>query len=213
MTKKEFLKLQRALEPELPQFSSRGEIMYLQPADSLLRGIHFDSSAFSKTAFYISAFVMPLCVPTSSIVLSYGKRLRINGILDAWDSNRPKLQQELLQAIRDEGLPFLETVETLGDFIEYVRTIGTDIRQLEALGYTLARHGKTKEALKVLAQINEIKPTYQWASDLQNEALALDTLLKRDISDAQQLLIQNEIKARKTLRLPEPLQTASLITH
>jgi hypothetical protein len=207
MTKKDFLKLQRALEPELPQFISRGDIMYLPPVDSLLRGIHFDPSGFSKTAFYISAFVMPLCVPTSSIVLSYGKRLRINGTLDAWDSNRPKLQQELLQAIHEEGFPFLETIQTLNDFVEYVKTVGTNIRDLEALGYTLARNGNTNEALKVFAQITEIIPANQWESDLQTEVLALTTLLKRDPSEAQQVLTQNEMKAREILRLPEPLQT------
>src|SRR5215469_9526241 len=147
--------------------------MYLPPADTLLRGIHFDSSGFSKTSFYLSVFVMPLCVPTTCLVLSHGKRLRINGKFDGWDSNRPKLQQELLAAILDEGLPFLETIQTLADFIEYLKVSGSELRILEALGYALARTERTKEALKVFDQIAKVHPNYQWETDLQNRVCAL----------------------------------------
>ena len=77
MTKKEFLTLQESLLPELPGFIARGDIMYVAPATSLLRGINFDSSGFSKEKFYVSSFVMPLCVPSQYLALTFGDRLRI----------------------------------------------------------------------------------------------------------------------------------------
>jgi hypothetical protein len=206
VTKKEFLRLQKTLERELPQFISRGDMMYLPPADSLLRGIHFDSSGFSKTAFYVSVFVMPLCVPTTCLVLSHGKRLRINGKFDGWDSNSPKLQQELLAAIQDEGLPFLETIQTLADFIEYMKVFGSDLRVLEALGYALARSERAEEALKVFDQIAQVNANYQWETDLQNQVFALASQLQQDPLAAQYFLGQNELKTRQILQLPEPLR-------
>jgi hypothetical protein len=207
VTKKEFFRLQKTLEPELPQFICRGDIMYLSPTESLLRGISFYSSGFSKTAFYVSVFVMLLSVPATCLVLSHSKRLLIDGKFDAWDSNKPELQEDLLKAIQEQGLPFLESVSSLPDFIAYTKGSPSNIRTLEVVGYAMARSGRVDEAIETFEQIMKVDPQYQWVADLQSQVLSLSNQLKRDPLNAQIFLAQNEMATRQILKLPQPVGT------
>ena len=84
MTTKEFIALEKSLLPDLPDFAVKGPLMFIPPAERLLRGISFEGSSFDKTSFYVTVFVMPLCIPTKhlyfNLVIASGtKRARIAG--------------------------------------------------------------------------------------------------------------------------------------
>jgi hypothetical protein len=203
VTKKEFLTLQNSLLPELPGFVARGDIMYIAPATSLLRGIDFDSSGFRKEKFYVSSFIMPLCVPHQHLVLTFGDRLRIDGRLDDWSNGQPRLQTDLLGAIKTQALPLLERVKTLGEFVELIEPTCENSRSLEARGYALARLGRSVEAIQTFRALLNMPTTYQWEIDLAAQASSLLRVLESDPMQAKELVINVEKETRRNLKLPE----------
>jgi hypothetical protein len=203
VTRKEFLKLQLSLLPELPQFKARGDMMYMPPAASLLRGISFCGSSFGKQKFYVSMFVMPLCVPSKSLTLSFGNRLRIGGTYDNWSDDRPDLREELLEAIKTQAIPFFDSIQSLNEFVEFVEPTSVNSRRLEARGYALTRLGRSKEAIATLGSLLQIEATFQWEVDLAKEASSLLIVLKSDPDYAKELMIKIEQETRTNLKLPE----------
>jgi hypothetical protein len=154
MTTKEFNKIGQALLPDFPELVLHGKLLYMPPTESLLNGILFETSGFSKTPFYINVFVMPLFVPSQYLTLSYGNRLESPTKPFGWDSQRTNLVPNLRDAIRSRAMPFLTAIRTLGGFISYLRSHRVeDIRSLEALGYALARSGSVKESIEALDKI------------------------------------------------------------
>ena len=95
MTTKEFVSLEKSLLPEFPGFAIKGPLMFIPPAERLLRGISFEGSSFDKTSFSVSMFVMPLCVPTKHLYLNFGNRVRHKGGGDRWNMEMPNLVTEL----------------------------------------------------------------------------------------------------------------------
>ena len=203
MTKKEFLTLQESLLPELPGFIARGDIMYVAPATSLLRGINFDSSGFSKEKFYVSSFVMPLCVPSQYLALTFGDRLRIGGRLDDWSTSQPRLQVDLLEAIKTQALPFLEKVKGLSEFVELIEPTCENSRSLEARGYALARLGRSTEAIQTFRALLKMPTEYRWEIDLAEQGASLLTVLEQDPRQAKELVINIEKETKRNLKLPE----------
>jgi hypothetical protein len=51
LTTREFVSLEKSLLPELPGFAIKGPLMFIPPAERLLRGISFEGSSFDKTSF------------------------------------------------------------------------------------------------------------------------------------------------------------------
>jgi tetratricopeptide (TPR) repeat protein len=197
------LHLQQSLLPELSGFIARGDIMYMTPAVELLRGINFSGSGFSKQNFYVSTFIMPLCVPTKHLTLSFGGSLRIIGQLDSWSADRTHLKEELAEAIGTQAKPFLDSVASLDEFVERIEPISANPRNLEARGYALARLGRSDEAIETLRSLLQINPTYQWEIDLAREASSLLTALEHDPNRAKEITLNIEQQTRRNLKLPE----------
>ena len=90
MTTKEFVSLEKRLLPELPGFAIKGPLMLIRPVECMLRGISFEGSSFDKTSFYVTMFVMPLCVPTNHLYLNFGSRVRRAEGGDRWSIGMPR---------------------------------------------------------------------------------------------------------------------------
>src|ERR1700730_11760587 len=106
MKTKEFVAIEKALLPELPDFAIKGSMMLMRPVEYVLRGICFEGSDFDKTSFCVNVFALPPCVPTKHLYFIFGSRLRIAGA-DRWNANDPDVIAELGEAIRRDAMPFL----------------------------------------------------------------------------------------------------------
>jgi hypothetical protein len=205
VTTKEFNRIGRALLPDFPELALQGRLLYMPPVESLLHGILFDSSGFSKTPFYVNVFVMPLFVPSRHLTLSYGNRLESPTKPDGWDSHRPNLVPDLRDAIRSEAIPFLATMRAPGDFIRYLRNHRVeDIRSLEALGYALAHSGLVKEAIQALKKIEPyVDMSIPWQTDVLFQTSEFRKKISANPSSAQEILRNIERETRKHLKLPD----------
>src|SRR4051812_10855940 len=76
---KKSVKTKRALIGEVATrlgFQRAGTLLFRSPVGHLLHGIEFDSSAFTKTTLYVTAFLQPLYLPVDYVFFTYGGRLR-----------------------------------------------------------------------------------------------------------------------------------------
>ena len=177
----------------------------MPPVEPLLHGILFDSSGFSKTAFYINVFVMPLFVPSQHLTLSYGNRLDSPTKPYGWDSRRPNLIRDLRDTIRSEAMPFLTAMRAPGGFINYLRNHRVeDIRSLEALGYALARSGLVKESIQALSKIEgHVDMSISWQADVLFQTTEFRKKISADPNSAEEILRNIECETRKHLKLPD----------
>jgi hypothetical protein len=121
VTTREFVSLEKSLLPEFPGFVIKGPLMFIPPAESLLRGISFEGSSFDKTSFYVTVFIMPLCVPMRFLYFNFGSRVRLRGGGDRWNAGMPNLVTELSHALKLQAVPFLSRVESLLHFVDVAR--------------------------------------------------------------------------------------------
>src|SRR5690349_12611073 len=92
-----------------PGFVRKGRMLILPPVRHLLRAVIFDSSGFSKSAFYPTAFVQPLYQGKDYFFLTFGGRLRSreNVLWDLAKTDPATLWDALTTAIGQQALPFL----------------------------------------------------------------------------------------------------------
>lgn len=80
---------------------------------------------------------MPLYVPTDGVSLLFGDRLSDErGCEIWWDINDPQLPDKLLACIREQGLPFVESVKGPADVVRAIErdpTLPTNLHGMEAV--------------------------------------------------------------------------------
>jgi hypothetical protein len=209
MTTKQFVTLEKSLLPEFAGFAIKGKLMFIPPARHILRGINFEGSDFSKTSFFVTRFVIPLCVPTKYLYFLLCDRIRDKGKGDGWDANMPNLFAELTEALKLQALPFLSEVETLPNFITVLmRSHGSDhAGALEPMGYAYARMGYVDNAIdaldRLLARIDRLDPKAPWDIERSERAKLLKAKLISGPAEAQQQLDVWEAESIRNLGLEE----------
>jgi hypothetical protein len=203
MTNKEFTKLAGPLISEFPTFARHKKLLYLPLENGLLRGVLFDSSAFSKTAFYAYAFVMPLFVPSKNLTLSFGDRLRIDEKFDNWSLKNADTLARLGDAVENQALPFLNSFHTVTDFIIYLRNRDLTTHSLEAMAYSLAWQGLVHEAASAFEDIPpRLDANVPRQKELRDRAIEYGTQLLSTPMLAIDHLKDVESTTRKNLGLP-----------
>lgn len=202
MTTRELVAVERALATEVPGFVIQKSLMFIPPVKNLLRGIHFQGSSFSKTKLYANMFVMPLCMPKEGLKLTYGNRVRHNGVGDIWDKELVDLVATLAEAVKNYALPFLNQVNSLPGFIEYLEPEASTFRDWQALATTLAQAGRFEESLgycdRVLAGYDQTVP---WQVSVKEEIETLKGKILINPEDALQQLEAWEIQTVSSLGL------------
>jgi len=186
---KEFIAIEVRLLPFFPDFVIKGPMMFFRPLADVLRGFHFEPSAFSKNDFYVSAFFIPLYVPTSHVHFTFGHRIEQEH--RGWKLDQPNIEAALNSEMRKE-LPFLMSLERPAEVVNALlpMTAPNELGHVnphccEALAYALVESKRENEAVEVL-----------------------DGLLK---STDREVLWQNEIAERASLireRLAEGSESA-----
>ena len=180
MTKQKISHLLPQLEARFPQLRAAPPLMVLPPVRELIRGILFERSS-ARDQFYINVFVMATCVPSRTLVLSLGWRLRKRAGRTLWDSNDSDLISELSKVIEEEALPFLNRAKTTSEAACLAVTLfGNHTPYLtEVNAYLLARSGQVEQSLRSLRGLigSLTPPAFAWQADTVARAKKLEDLL------------------------------------
>lgn len=128
------------------------------PIGDVLRGFHFEGSAFDADSFRLNWFFMPVFIPTDVLHFSLGGRIRRKSGSDGWNRNIPNHGVELNEAVQTGPLPILLRVESVQGAIEVLQerldgSGGKAGSTREALAYCLAFKGRYDPATEHLKQI------------------------------------------------------------
>jgi hypothetical protein len=193
-----FTELAGSLLTAFPVLVRRNKLLHLPVQEGLLRGIFFDSSAFSKSTFYVHVFVMPLYVPSEHLNLSFGSRLAGNWDIDATDT-----LATLKHGVENEAMPFLLSCSSIQGFVAYLQnSLPKTPRILEALGYSIAKLGLILEAASVFSRIpDDLDTTISWQKELHDRAIEYRATLISNPNSAIEELTLIETKTRTHLGL------------
>jgi len=211
MKTKEFLSIEKTLLQSMPGFSIKGRLMLMSPMKHILRGIWFDGSDFDTNSFYATYFVMPLCIPTKHLILSFGNRLRYSGG-DRWNVNDPNALAGLSATIVRDAVPFLSRAESLLGFVEVAKTFSNaNPHTAKAIAFSLARAGHVDEAVSVLNQLLlRLDLNVAWQQEMADLAKDLKTKLVANPSEAQQQLEAWEAESARNLGLEDFRRVAAI---
>jgi hypothetical protein len=201
MTNKQFVALEKELLSSLPGFSIRGSLMFLPPVEELLRGFSFEGSSFDKTSFYVSVFVLPLCVPTAHLYFNFGDRVRHGRGADRWSIERPHLVEELGAAVRRQAQEFLRPVESLKDFVRVAKSFSLNNPHTRAaIAFSLIRIGEFKKGASVLNELlRQLDLKSDWQREMAERAESLRGKLILNPTEAQRQLETWEAESAKEL--------------
>lgn len=188
MTNKELMAIGRRVLVDLPGFSVAGQLLVLEPLLHTVRGIFFDRS-INPRAFYAEVLLQPLYVPSEHFVFNIGWRL--GGGCHTWCADDPEMALELIQAIRDEALPFLSQVNTPNDVVNATRSLNrpADTVGQRAIAYSLILSGEVREAGAIIDQlVSGLDPTILWQRELAETAGSMKRLSEVDHSEAKRQL-------------------------
>ena len=168
----------RHVLPELGEgFRERGSLVFAEPVEWLLRGFTYEDSGHSGKDFYLWAFVQPLYIPVDHIVLSYGKRL--GGPSHHWSVDQlsePEGREQLTEAVRREGLSFLESFRGPKEFAREAEKMADsgpkNPRFHEDAAYAHLIAGERDVARRHLQDIQELVDTSAqgWQAELRTRA-------------------------------------------
>jgi hypothetical protein len=205
MTAKEFAPLERELMSKLPGFTMKRALMFSSPIGDVLQGINFEGSGFDKTSFTVTAFLLPLCVPTNNLYFNFGIRIRRKEKGDRWNIEMPYLIEELGDAFSRQVTPFFSRSNSLSGFVKVAEgfPIGNP-HTPKAIAFALARAGHNEKAINILDQlIAQLDFKVNWQKEIDAIARTLKSLLETNPSAAQRQLTVWETETAKNLGLDE----------
>lgn len=202
MKRRELASLLRHPLLQLEGFVLRGRLLFKPPLDRLLRGIFFDSSGDSRT-FYPTSFVMPLCVPTDHIYFTFGDRLRTSPGSGGWSTDMPDLAAELGAALKRSAV-FLSGIDSLPAFVAFAEPRARTERNLEGIGYALAREGQATRAVAIFDELlDKVDMSVDWHRELSGRINDLRRMLIESPEKARSQLASSELETIESLGLDE----------
>jgi len=200
MTSKDFERVaKRYWARELTSFRVRGPLLYREPLEDMLRGIHFEGSTFDPRKFVIWGFVQPLYVPEKRVILTFGRRL--GGGSGFWweltENNEEQVMADALAVVREEGLGIVERFAGARDFIDHGQMLVSDVENLhylQAYAYSCARchryEAAGKHLVHLLERVGATQTGLSWARDIGARADLLLERIKNHTPDPDELLDQ-----------------------
>jgi len=205
MKKRQFEALCKMLLPDLPGFTCKGWLLYAVPLGHVLRGFCCDDSGFDPKKFTVWAFFLPLYVPRQYLSFNMGFRLKdVRGCDRWWKIDDPRLGEELLACIQQQGLPFLEAVKQPCDVVTAIQRLGIDsnVYNLEAMAYSLVMIDDVVAAQQALERLTKLLDTsVPWQAEMKTRAMELARKLDIDPQEARRQLAEWEQATVKNLGL------------
>jgi pentatricopeptide repeat protein len=207
MTTNQFISLEKNLLPDLPSdFAIKKRLLLIVPVKHILRGINFEGSDFDSNSFYATFFVMPLCVPSKYLTFTFGERIRHLRGADRWNSESPDELAEFKNALKQQAIPYLSRVESLGDFVGMAKSSPSfsNPHIPNNIAYSLAREGNFEQAIELFDQISKgIEEKGGWERELAEQARLLGSQLRENPAVVQRQLEALEIETLRNLGLEE----------
>ncbi len=212
----------RCVLPHLPSFKVKGTtILYEAPIGLFLRALHFQTSSLDPQRFTVWAFVQPLYIPRDHFVLNIGGRLGwLLGDRDiwwCWDAEDTDFQEQVmrdvLQYIRQVGLPFLQKFQTPKDVIRWLRKLDAGERAKvwhdEILVCSLILEGDYRGAQRLISRVYPelLRHIHDepWRLEIAERLMLLQTLLQQSPEDAIKQLYAWRQWTLKQLRLEKEI--------
>ena len=201
-TKKDFAALLKSLLSDLPGFVIRDRLMFLPPANQILRGLYFDRTSV-KTQFRVMAFFLPLCVPTDHLHFSFPKDLRTPEGRQSWTLNDSDLRRDLGAGVKRLAHEFLEPIHSLQDLIRFVESQPHNTPQeIRDIAYCLIRIGEFRKGQLLLRQVlDKYDRKIDWQRAAAEQAESLISTIDSNPSAAQLQLQEWELQTAKNLGL------------
>ena len=163
----------------------------------VVNALALESSDFSPTKFNLTAFVLPLYVPTRHLYFTFGDRLgALSGRPEKWwDASEPGWEQDVVSQIEEEALPFFDRVRDPHALAAYIashleKPMRSDPRIAEVRGYSLILGNQWSEgnselvsALAMAVQLGE----ESWA---QESAERMTTVISDSAKDRDRVIDQ-----------------------
>lgn len=193
-------------------FACTGRMMFAEPHGSVLRGVHFDDSSFSKTVLYAWAFVQPFYVRKEYVHFTFGHRLRNRlddgRAIQSWDVDAEPDERQvrsLLDAIRNDAIPYIERLATPRDLVEHLAEstgLHDNVFVKEAVAYSLAKIGNYADAkVELEALVASVRPSDPWHG-IKPRAEELLVRINEGPKAADGLLGKWEQETARNLHLP-----------
>lgn len=166
-------------------FKLKDDLLYVSNFTYFLKGITFGGSAFSKTAFQVHAFVLPLFVPTEFLYFSYYPPAKRGN----WWELIPEKEEEVFGDIQNylssSVIPFFNQIHTPKDFWRKYPT------PKEASAYALLLSGNYKASQEMMQDFIELldkdlreEPIRPWVGVVRDRVLRIKSLSQTEPSKA-----------------------------
>ncbi len=195
-------RLARALEHRGSGLQLSGRMLVATPIGRILRGFYIEDSSDPQRA-YLWAFVQPLFLPSTTVVLSLGQRL--GGGSRTWAVANV---ESAASAVLDEGFQFFGQISSptalaRWSFLE----ARTDEHARETRAYALVASGQYQDGTQALRAFAALLPATgpNWMSEMRNRAEDLARVAEMDGEAAQQRLREWELQSRSALRVSDVL--------
>ncbi len=193
-------RIARVLGIPKPQLRLCGRMLVATPIDRILRGVYMEDSS-DPHRIYLWAFVQPLFVPSTTVVLSLGQRL--GGASRTWSVDDA---EDAASALVNEGVQFFGPISTPEALARWCLLDGrADEYALETKAYALVASGLFHEGARALRAFAASLPAAgpSWMSETRVRAEDLAQRAETDGESAQQLLREWELETREALRVSD----------
>ena len=154
----------------MPAFLARGSLVYRPPTGYLLQAISIDTSSFTGSRIFVTAFVQPLFRGYDYVTLSYGFRLG----KDSWDVNEDDPDQTfaaIAEEVKRSALPFFAQAADLDRFAELVPQWASEEPRRVMQNHTM----QDSTVIEDLACAAIVRGDGESAASLLREAITLAT--------------------------------------
>jgi hypothetical protein len=166
------------------------------PITTILRGFYLEDSSDARRA-YLWAFVQPLFVPRSSVILSLGER--IGGPSRTWALEEV---EGAAAAIMEDGSAHFDPISTPAALARWSAIAGrTDEYSREASAYALIAGGEYEPGARALRTLAEALQgsSIRWMFEMKRRAHDLALLAETDHAAARECLRAWEAETRQAL--------------
>lgn len=192
----------RALRSILPLISGGTavrDMIVLCPIGDILRVIAFEPSAFSKSAFYVNATVLPLYIPRTHMSYQFGERLG-----SGYDIDDISYVDKIGTRIREYGMSILSRGQSVGAFLQYLERDAwqDDLYVIEAAAFSYALLGHHSLAIGAVEKLQLMcEPTIEWHSMVARRAIRLRAVIEEGDSAVHSLLASHRAETLHNLGL------------
>lgn len=198
--KNKFTPIIKEIIGDQKRFSSKGNLIFTLECPDILKGVYFESSDFDPNSFYVTWFFLPTFIETDHLYFNFGDRLR-NESTDRWSMINSNFLDKIKYKLKIDIFPLFDKVCNINEFIAFLETRNDKcIYCVQAILYSFAYLGKTKEFFKLMQQLSScVDDKIRWQYEIYKQAEHLSQLVGSDQEKIREMLDENKKTTIKKL--------------